>query len=509
MSHIFISYSKRNRDYARKVVNFLLDNGFDVWIDNDKIEYGVNWWEAIVQAITQSSAFVVIMTPEAKTSDWVQREVFIALNLQKPLFPLLLNGDNWELFVLTQYIDVTNNILPSPEFVTRLSSYVTPSVNRGLNVGVLPSQVEANHPTGGEIDVPALIVEFYRAYRSREWGIAQNILGKIRASGEDTDPFSTEAYEAKLQSAIQLANEASKKYAIFRTVIENEPSKQLLTSFQSFLQTYSDFGDPEQLEIKLRRTIKAQTPFRIAVVGEFNSGKSTLINAILGRDLLAVSWKPTTATLTTVRYGVPERMRVSFAPETDLEPLLLDGENLVEEIKKYTSMLGAREEEILRSILDDETFFKARAQNVEIWLDVDRLREWDLEIVDTPGLGSIYSKRFETVVYKAAQEADVIMYIFPADHGIEENDPFLVLIRELVNKTIFVMSKIDTLSDLNELQLRMNSNQAAIFTQTGFKPDEIFPVFARQALEGYVRSELPSGMLELLEEISILRLSQY
>ena len=43
--------------------------------------------------------------------------------------------------------------------------------------------------------------------------------------------------------------------------------------------------------------------FRIVVFGEFNQGKSTLINALLGTDALPMSVVPTTALLTEVRYG--------------------------------------------------------------------------------------------------------------------------------------------------------------------------------------------------------------
>src|SRR6266536_2131966 len=43
--------------------------------------------------------------------------------------------------------------------------------------------------------------------------------------------------------------------------------------------------------------------FRIVVFGEFNQGKSTLLNALLGSDALPMSVVPTTALLTEIRYG--------------------------------------------------------------------------------------------------------------------------------------------------------------------------------------------------------------
>jgi formylglycine-generating enzyme required for sulfatase activity len=125
MSHIFISYSKHNTIYARELADHLLREGFDVWID-DRIDYGEDWWGTIVQAIRDSGAFIVIMSPESDQSRWVQREVTIADELRKPVFPLLLAGDllssqHWSMFVRTQYVDVRTKTLPPGTFYERLA----------------------------------------------------------------------------------------------------------------------------------------------------------------------------------------------------------------------------------------------------------------------------------------------------------------------------------------------------------------------------------------------------
>ena len=121
MSHIFISYSTRNSDYAARLAERLRASGFDVWIDNAKLRSSDNWWEAIVYALRQCGAFIIIMTPEARQSRWVQREVTLADNWQKRIFPLLLEGDNWEIFVLTQYSDVRSGELPPQAFFDKLA----------------------------------------------------------------------------------------------------------------------------------------------------------------------------------------------------------------------------------------------------------------------------------------------------------------------------------------------------------------------------------------------------
>jgi len=106
MSHVFISYSTLNSKFAQQLADKLRKEGFNVWIDNSQLRSSDNWWKSIVLAIRESSAFIVIMTPDAKESKWVQREVTLADVWNKPIFPILLGGDNWEIFVLTQYEDV-------------------------------------------------------------------------------------------------------------------------------------------------------------------------------------------------------------------------------------------------------------------------------------------------------------------------------------------------------------------------------------------------------------------
>lgn len=143
--HIFISYSKKNQDYARKVADQLLDFGFDVWID-DRIDYGEDWWATIVQAIRDSAAFVVIMTPDSDASRWVQREVTIADELGKPTFPLLLDGDiraskNWLIYVRTQFADVRGGSLPPRDFYMRLSNHAVRKASRGQEAGSSYAQI--------------------------------------------------------------------------------------------------------------------------------------------------------------------------------------------------------------------------------------------------------------------------------------------------------------------------------------------------------------------------------
>ena len=111
MSHIFISYSHTDSDYAHQLARSLEYNGFQVWID-ERLDYGMQWPRVIQENLDSCAAFVVIMTPRAYISDWVQSELSRAKRKNKPMFPILLEGDEpWLSVETTQYIQVESGSL--------------------------------------------------------------------------------------------------------------------------------------------------------------------------------------------------------------------------------------------------------------------------------------------------------------------------------------------------------------------------------------------------------------
>jgi len=119
LAHIFISYARKDRNYVRSLVGDLRRRGFEVWYD-DRIGSGDRWWQTIVQAIRNSAAFIVVMTPDSEKSKWVERELLLAEREGKPIFPLLRSGQEFSLLIDTQYVDVSNDQLPPEEFHDRL-----------------------------------------------------------------------------------------------------------------------------------------------------------------------------------------------------------------------------------------------------------------------------------------------------------------------------------------------------------------------------------------------------
>ncbi|MGA7195243.1 MAG: SUMF1/EgtB/PvdO family nonheme iron enzyme [Anaerolineales bacterium] len=124
MSHIFISYSHKDKDYIHKLQEALQNEGFEVWID-DRIDYGTVWPKVIQDQLDSSDALILVMTPRSYDSNWVQNELDRARENGIQIFPLLLEGRQWLSVQTLQYVDVRDKSLPPEKFYKRLAN-VTP-----------------------------------------------------------------------------------------------------------------------------------------------------------------------------------------------------------------------------------------------------------------------------------------------------------------------------------------------------------------------------------------------
>ena len=96
---VFISHAHTDEPLVKKVAASLKEAGLEVWDDTREIMPGDNWADKVAQALRESEAMVVLLTPDALRSSWVHREIENALGEQgyrKRLIPVLV-GDPKEL----------------------------------------------------------------------------------------------------------------------------------------------------------------------------------------------------------------------------------------------------------------------------------------------------------------------------------------------------------------------------------------------------------------------------
>lgn len=89
-SGIFISYSHEDRFIAATIAQHLREIGYHPWIDFASIVGGEEWKRLIDQALTQSRACLVLLTPESAASVWVRHELDMARAQDCPIIPLLV-----------------------------------------------------------------------------------------------------------------------------------------------------------------------------------------------------------------------------------------------------------------------------------------------------------------------------------------------------------------------------------------------------------------------------------
>jgi formylglycine-generating enzyme required for sulfatase activity len=136
---------------------------------DDRIDFGDRWWQTIVQALRSSAAFVVVMAPESERSEWVHREVLLALKERKPIFPLLLRGEGFPILVDRQYADVTGGRMPPDDFCDRLREVVPlpePPEPPPPQRGPLPAWIWG---VGGAVVLGVMVLLVVFGSRWNEW----------------------------------------------------------------------------------------------------------------------------------------------------------------------------------------------------------------------------------------------------------------------------------------------------------------------------------------------------
>lgn len=212
--------------------------------------------------------------------------------------------------------------------------------------------------------------------------------------------------------------------------------------------------------------------FRLAVVGEFSSGKSTFLNAVLKKDLLKHGTVETTATLTQIDNISSDEDDQSF------DVLYVDGrkeENIpIERLEDYTSTsskIVSVADEVQKVILKTHIF------------DVD----YPISLIDTPGLNGIADNHREKTIDEI-KNAHACIYLMQV-RGINKSDAeFIRYLCDYQKNILFVQNFIDELHELEgESPEQKIAAQRKILEEDIFydKPDvhyDIIGVSARNAL---------------------------
>jgi len=89
MSDAFISYSRRDQEFVRGLVDELVSDGREVWVDWESIPLTADWFEEIKAGIEAADAFLFVISPDSVRSEVCAAEIEHAINMNKRFVPLL------------------------------------------------------------------------------------------------------------------------------------------------------------------------------------------------------------------------------------------------------------------------------------------------------------------------------------------------------------------------------------------------------------------------------------
>ena len=109
MAQLFLSYSHTDRSMAQRLAAGLEASGHVLWFDGG-LRPGERWLHQLTQAARDCAALLVLMSPAAERSPWVEMELAIAFRYKRPIFPLALAGHSFDALAHLQYIEFDGEV---------------------------------------------------------------------------------------------------------------------------------------------------------------------------------------------------------------------------------------------------------------------------------------------------------------------------------------------------------------------------------------------------------------
>lgn len=195
-------------------------------------------------------------------------------------------------------------------------------------------------------------------------------------------------------------------------------------------------------EIQKNKRNMQEESFQLVVVGEFSRGKSTFVNALLGRKILPAKLKPTTAVLTKIVY--------KDVPSYKLHYLKQNVEDKVITEEEFLKLIAPKEvDKTNKNLLKD--FFSQQKKlddinYVEVGYPLALCRD-NVQIVDTPGTNDLNTVRLD-ITYNYINKADAVIMLLSANQALTASELEFLKERVIGNQIkdiFFVISYKDQL----------------------------------------------------------------
>ena len=244
--------------------------------------------------------------------------------------------------------------------------------------------------------------------------------------------------------------------------------------------------------------------YNIVVCGEVKKGKSTLINAILGQDVLPTGVSETTSQVFFISQAETESYALVFE-DGYREPITKD------KLFRYGTQTAANQE--------GDPIFSGRLLK---WIEVNVPASFlppGIHLIDTPGLGATYAAHAE-ITLRHISEADAAVYVLDSKTPVVTQDiETLKRILDVTDRILFVQSKIDMVGS-EECKIMQENHKSNLKKSLGDRLDgaiEVYPISSKLLKEAAADTDNQERFLRVSQfnkfrdalKMMIYRLSQF
>ncbi len=305
---------------------------------------------------------------------------------------------------------------------------------------------------------------------------AGDLFAKLPANSESKSAHSLHVPDyAQLQQVQKVRQDLSILCDQILSIARESKSKDLLSSARI----------EEKLDL-IARKLKKQS-FRLAVIGEFSTGKSTFLNALVGEKIQPTNILPCSSVVTVLKHGAQERVICRYKDGRAEEVLKLEENALIEEYQKRVAIPPeVAEEEKRREALTDSNIDEIVFEHPGLGFCKN-----GVEILDSPGLNE-NPERTE-ITRKLLKEIDAVIFVMHPHRllSVSEKEILQAVRVELtygsaekpVDNLFLIINYADLLSseEKEQVMLRLENfakNQNLLTTTE----NKIYCISAKQAL---------------------------
>ena len=328
-----------------------------------------------------------------------------------------------------------------------------------------------------------LLEEAHQFFRSRPPELLHAIGAVALAEGDPAEALvafrdalhaePSRELSSQIEAQIEEALQALRPH--FHLPQDFQSTADLLSTLRELKEALS--GEP-RLELFLSPLHELFTtldsPLSVAILGEFNAGKSTLVNALLGEEVVPMGILPTTAHPCIMGYGPRKGARIVYN----------DGRLKDVDFATARTLMKAEADQIRRL---EYTYPHPKLRSLHYW--------------DTPGFNAL-DERHEALATEALYQAEAIVWILDANQALKETEfELLNTLEDSAQRVLLVLNKIDRLGSGDERQERVDEILDYLQKHTENQVVDILAISALEALKTTDESNQDfQTLLQLLDQ---------